>query len=217
VELVGIFNADGSVQLASSINGVDVLAAASGALADSGAFNNTTLRVNDRTAGSNGGFMALREIKIIAGVQTLATMRAAVLRPNSASFADDALTKGGTLRVYDQDLGVQTTQRLLEFTRDYTKPGDVTFRVGARERTLGEILRPTTAPVTDAIGALIRAAAAGLADAVEAGAVLAGDGFIDIPTYDSTGAPTGDTFTIDGSSVTTAIAKSLRTSFKTKL
>jgi hypothetical protein len=76
VELRGVMQADGSVFLGQSVDAAaEAVAATSAANAVSTSFSAATLRINGRTAGTTDGFIALRSLKIAAGVQSMATMR----------------------------------------------------------------------------------------------------------------------------------------------
>lgn len=75
VELRAIVNADGSVQLGQSIDGgTETLATASAANAFAAAWHDTTLTFADR--GGAPGYAAFLAVRIGAGVQTMAQMRA---------------------------------------------------------------------------------------------------------------------------------------------
>lgn len=74
VELRGLLNADGSVQLGQALNnGAEAVAAASAALSLAAAWGTAVLYVNGPTA----GFNAFQSVKVAPGVRTLADMRTA--------------------------------------------------------------------------------------------------------------------------------------------
>jgi hypothetical protein len=61
-----------------------------------------------------------------------------------SAVSESAITLGGTIRVDDRDLGVVSDQRVVAFTRDYLRPGDVSLTLGRRDKTLAEYLSGTT-------------------------------------------------------------------------
>lgn len=56
------------------------------------------------------------------------------------AVSDAAIALGGTIRVDDRDLGVVSDQRVIEFTRDYLAPGEVSLTLGRKDKTLAEYL-----------------------------------------------------------------------------
>ena len=65
---------------------------------------------------------------------------------DAATYATLAFTPGGMVEVIDTDLGVTTTLRLVEYTRDYLRPLASGLRVGNppdRMTSLTDTLRPT--------------------------------------------------------------------------
>lgn len=77
VELRGVLNEDGSVQLGQSLAGAaEVVAAPSAANARASAWNDTTLMINSRGGGAYG-YNAFQAIRIAAGVRSLDYMRRA--------------------------------------------------------------------------------------------------------------------------------------------
>lgn len=61
-----------------------------------------------------------------------------------SAVPESAITLGGTIRVDDRDLNVVSDQRVVAFTRDYLRPGDVSLTLGRRDKTLAEYLSGTT-------------------------------------------------------------------------
>jgi hypothetical protein len=61
-----------------------------------------------------------------------------------SAVSESAITLGGTIRIDDRDLGVVSDQRVVAFTRDYLRPGDVSLTLGRRDKTLAEYLSGTT-------------------------------------------------------------------------
>jgi hypothetical protein len=63
---------------------------------------------------------------------------------DGTQFPYDGIALGGTIRIDDRDLGIVTDQRVVAFTRDYLRPGDVSLTLGRRDKTLAEYLAETS-------------------------------------------------------------------------
>ena len=63
---------------------------------------------------------------------------------DGTQFPYDGIALGGTIRIDDRDLGIVTDQRVVAFTRDYLRPGDVSLTLGRRDKTLAEYLAQTS-------------------------------------------------------------------------
>lgn len=137
------------------------------------------------------------------------------MQVDSFAINYDKLVKGGTLRVYDQDLAVTTSQRLMAVTRDYKNPGRTRIRTGTREKTMADLLRARSSRPSAIVGQIVRAITTGIAASVAEGIVGGNqEGFIDVPVYDAPGGANIGVVTIDGVDVVDRITKTLLKSFR---
>lgn len=122
--------------------------------------------------------------------------------------------KGQTIRLHDQDLGVEVELRAMEIHRESLDPAQTRFRLGVRQETYEEMLQRRAAKL-NTIGKTARALAAGLVQAVTDGLVSNTQTVIQADVEDGSG-PTGDTVSIGAQALTEGLVIPFLTGFARK-